>query len=195
MGWSIELGRIVVLTEASFLSQQLCYPIEGHLDSVYRIFRYLQNNLGKNPGMMTYNPMYEVADENLFEVVGIYLGEWKDFYPDAQKMKPRNMPEALGKYGAIKSYVDANHAGNMANGRSYSDIIIYVNNAPIIWYSKRQNTVEASSFGSEFVALRLATEIIEALRYKLKYFVVPVEGPVDVFCDNKSVVGNSSIPT
>ena len=58
-------------------------------------------------------------------------------------MMPRNIPEALGKYVVIKSYVDANHAGNMASKRSHSGIIIYVNNEPIIWYSKQQNTVEA----------------------------------------------------
>ena len=71
------------------------------------------------------------------------------------------MLEALGKYVVIKPYVDANHAGNIANRRSSYGIIIYVNNAPIIWYSKRQNTVEASIFGSEFVALSISTEMIE----------------------------------
>ena len=58
------------------------------------------------------------------------------------------MPEALGKYILIKYYVDANHTGNIANKKSHSGIIIYVNNKPIIWYSKRQNTVEASIFVS-----------------------------------------------
>ena len=58
-------------------------------------------------------------------------------------MIPSYMPEALGKYFLIKNYVDANHARNMANMRSHSGIIIYVNNESIIWYSKRQNTVEA----------------------------------------------------
>ena len=67
------------------------------------------------------------------------------------------MSEALGKYVLIKDYVYANHAGNMPNMRSRCGIIIYVNNAPIIWYSKQQNAVEASSFGSEFVAPRIAT--------------------------------------
>ena len=47
------------------------------------------------------------------------------------------MPEALGKYVMIKSYVDANHVGNMANRGSHSGIIIYVNDVPIKWYSKR----------------------------------------------------------
>ena len=59
---------------------------------------------------------------------------------------PSHMPEALGKYVLIKYYVDDNHTVNMANRRSHYGIIIYVNNAPIIWYSKSQNTVEASTF-------------------------------------------------
>ena len=87
----------------------------------------------------------------------------------------------------------ANHAVNLENRRSHSGIIIYVNNAPIIWYSIRQNTVEASSFGSEFVAIRVYTEMIEALRYKLICFGIIVEGLAEVFCDNMSFVKNSSI--
>ena len=118
--------------------------------------------------------MYEPTYENVFEVVGRDLYERKYFYPDAQEMMPQNMPEALGKYVLIKDYVVSNHAGNMANRRSHYGMIIYVNNAPIIWYSKRQNTVEASSFGSEFVALRISTQMIESLRYKLRSFGIPV---------------------
>ena len=63
--------------EVSCLSKHLCYPIEGQLDAVYRIFRYLQKKLGRNPGRMTYDPMYEPSDENVFEVVGRYLYKWK----------------------------------------------------------------------------------------------------------------------
>ena len=144
---------------------------------------------------MAYDPMYEPTDENIFEVVGRYLDEFKYSYPDAHQIIPRHMTEALRKYVVIKSYVDDNHAVNMANRMSHSGIIIYVNNAPIIWYSKQQNKVEASSFGSEFVALRISSEMVKDLRYKLRCFEIPVEGPAEVFCDNMSVVKNSSIPT
>ena len=37
--------------------------------------------------------------------------------------------------------------------------------------------------------------MIVAIRYKLRCFGVPVDGPTEVFCDNKSVVNNPSIPT
>ena len=73
-------------------------------------------------------------------------------------------------------------------------ILIYVNRAPILWYSKRQNTVETSTFGSEFVAARIAVEMVEGLRYKLRMMGVQVDGPTNVFCDNAAVVMNTTKP-
>lgn len=69
-----------------------------------------------------------------------------------------------------------------------------MNRAPILWYSKRQSTVEASTFGSEINAMRTAVEMVEGLRYKLRMFGVPIEGPTNVYCDNEAVTKNCSIP-
>ena len=63
-----------------------------------------------------------------------------------------------------------------------------------MWLSKRQNTVEASTFGSEFIAMKTAVEHVEALHYKLQMFGIPIEGPTNVFCDNEAVFKNTSIP-
>ena len=60
--------------------------------------------------------------------------------------------------------------------RSQTGILIYCNYAPIIWYSKRQNAVEDSSFGAEFVAMRTLIEMLIGLRYKLRMFGVPFDG-------------------
>ena len=68
----------------------------------------------------------------------------------------------------------------MSNRRSHSGILIYVNNALINFYSKRQNTAESSSFVSEFLALMIATEMVEALRCKRKTFGVNLEVPEEV---------------
>jgi hypothetical protein len=54
-----------------------------------------------------------------------------------------------------------NHAGDKVTRRSRTGVLIYLNRAPIMWFSKRQNSVETSSFGSEFVALKIATEMIQ----------------------------------
>ena len=68
---------IDILMELSLLSQHMCSPREAHIDTVYCIFRHLYNNLGKDPVRRTYNPMYEPIDDNVFEIIGRYLGEWK----------------------------------------------------------------------------------------------------------------------
>jgi hypothetical protein len=43
--------------------------------------------------------------------------------------------------------------------------------------SGQVNTVERSTFGSDFVALRIAVKQMEALRYKLRMFGVLIDGP------------------
>jgi len=62
-----------------------------------------------------------------------------------------------------------------------------------MWFSKRQNTIKASTFGSEFIAMKACIEAITHLRYKLQMFGIPISGPTDVYCDNKSVVKNSTL--
>ena len=64
--WSIKLGRIDIQTEVSCLSQHLCAPRNGHLNAVYLIFRYLQKNIGRNPGRIVFDPLMEYDDENIF---------------------------------------------------------------------------------------------------------------------------------
>jgi hypothetical protein len=91
-------------------------------------------------------------------------------------------------------FVDANHAGDTETRQSQTGILLFCNKAPIIWFSKRQNSVEASTFGSEFTAMKNAVEMIEALRYKLRMFGVPIDGPTNIFCDNGAVVVNTTRP-
>ena len=44
------------------------------------------------------------------------------------------------------------------------------------------------------MALRICKELIVALQDKLRMFGAPLEGPADVFCDNRGVVKNASVP-
>ena len=73
-------------------------------------------------------------------------------------------------------------------------VVVFVNSVPILCWSKQQNTVETSTFGYEYVALRITTEQIIALRYKLKMIGIQVEDPADVFCDNEVVAKNCVTP-
>lgn len=69
-----------------------------------------------------------------------------------------------------------------------------MNCAPILWYSQCQNTVESSTFSSEFIALKTAVELIESLWYKLRMFGIPNDNSTIVFCDNEAIVQNVTHP-
>ena len=40
--------------------------------------------------------------------------------------------------------------------------------------------------------MRSCSEEIRGLRYKLRMFGIPIDGPTHIFCDNQSVVNNCS---
>jgi hypothetical protein len=174
-------GSIAIVPTPSFTRQ-------GHLNAAYHIFAYLRKH--ENGARIVFDPKEPVVDVRAFNT----NADWTDFYGKVVEELPPRMPEPKGKSVITSCFVDANHAGNVVTRRSHTGILLYVNNAPVQWYSKRQNTVESSSFGSEFVALRIAKEMIVTLRYKLRMFRVPVQGATNVFCDNNGVVKNTSIP-
>ena len=104
------------------------------------------------------------------------------------------MPEPLGNPVTITCFVDANHATNKVTRRSHTGIMIFLNRAPTLSYSKRQNTCESATYGSELVAMRIARDLISALRIKLKSFGIPIQGPADTYGDNAAEFKNTSIP-
>jgi hypothetical protein len=70
-----------------------------------------------------------------------------------------------------------------------------LNNTPIGWISKRQKTVETSTYGSELVTSRVATESILEVRYMLRSLGVALDGPALMLGDNMSVVLNTTVPS
>lgn len=180
--WAVELGRIDIAMEVSMLSSHLAMPRMGHLQQVYHMFGYLKV---KTKRTLVFDPAHPDIDENRF-----LQCDWHDFYRGAKESIPGDAPEPRGNMVTTHCFVDADHAGNRLTRRSQTGILIFVNRAPIIWYSKRQNTVETSTFGSEFVAMKIAVELVEALRYKLRMFGIPIDGPTNVFCDNEAVTKN-----
>ena len=68
----------------------------------------------------------------------------------------------------ITCFVDANHAGNGVDRHRHTGTLLFVNKAPIHWYSKKQSTVEARTFGAKFCAMKTTVDMVEALRYKLR---------------------------
>jgi len=134
------------------LSQYLASPREGHLEALYQIFAYLK----KHPNTsIVFDPISITLDKSA--IAPIDVKAWREFYGDVVEELPAKMPDPLGNAVDFTCFVDSDHAGNIVTHRSHTGILIFVQNAPIMWYSKKQNTVESSSFGGEFVALRSLT--------------------------------------
>ena len=183
--WAAKLGRVDILLETAMLSTYMA-PRKGHLEQVYHVFGYLKTYSKRR---LFFDPPHPDIDERAFSTY-----KWYDFYRDAKEQVPIDMPPPRGCAVSTRCFVDADHTSNTVTRRSQTRILIFLNWAPIVWYSKRQNTMETSTFGSEFIALRMAVEHIEVLRYKLRMFGIPIEGPTNVFCDNEAVFKNTTIP-
>jgi hypothetical protein len=183
--WIVELGRVDIMVEVSHLSSFLVAPRVGHLEAALSIFAYLQKH--KDLAMF-FNPCEYNIDKSAFPSPE----QWKELYGDIVEDIPLNLPVPLGAPMYFMAYVDADHASNKITRRSQTGFIIYGNCVPLIWFSKKQNTIEMATFSSELVALRICMESLIALRYKVGTFGVPVPEPAYVFCNNESVINATS---
>ena len=187
--WAIEIGRVDILTEVSMLSSYQASPREGHLEQIHHIFAYLKNKpkltLYFDPDIPNIDPSWSSGDTP---------ETFKETYRDAKEELPPDhmLPQPRGRPVSTTAFVDASHAANKVTRRSHTGFVIFVNKAPVIWYSKRQNTVESSTFSSEFIAMKVCIEHVTALRYKLRMFGVPTIESTKVLCDNESAVRNAS---
>ena len=183
--WAVELGRLDIATEVSMLSSHMALPRQGHLDAVYHVFSFLKAH---DRSRMVFDAAYQdFASKEAPQ-------EWMEFYHDAKEHIPSDAPEPRGRPVQLIVFVDASHACDKLNRRSRTGILMFLNGAPISWLSKKQNSIETSSFGSEFTAMRLAAELVVAMRFKLRMMGIPLAGPAHVRCDNEAVVKNTSSP-
>ena len=182
--WAVELGRVNILLEASPMSTYMAMPREGHFKQLYRIFGYLKLYQKRK---IAFDPQHPYISEQMFQHY-----YWHNFYRDAAEAIPGDMPEPRGNPMTTHCFADASHGSNRATRRSQTGKLIFCNKAPMMWYSKRQNTVEASTFFHQ--AMKNPVELAEALRYKLRMFGVPIEASTNIFCDNKAVYKNTSLP-
>lgn len=164
-------------------------PRSGHMDELQRVFGYLQ----KYPkGMIA----IDIADPPIRKDIVYTTGQhWIEFYPDAEEDIPADMLEPAGMEARLTVYVDADHARNQVTRRSVTGIMMLLNNTPLVWISKRQKTVETSTYGSELVAARIAIDLIVEMRYKLRLLGVRLEDQTVMLGDNMSVVLNTTIPS
>ena len=87
--------------------------------------------------------------------------------------------------------IDSNHAGDKTTSWWRTGFLIFMNTVLIQWMSKKQPTIDASVFVSEFVAMKYGMETLRGLRYKLRMMWIPIKGPSYIYGYNMSVIHNT----
>ena len=185
--WAVSIGRMDITTAVMTMSSFRVAPRKGHLDRIKRIYGYLCKMKHAAIRVRTEEPDY--SDIPIPEYDWAYTT-----YGEVKELKSTDAPQPLGKRVTTTTYVDANLHHDLTTGRSVTGIIHLLNKMPGQWYSKKQGTVETATYGSEFVAARIATEQIIELRLTLRYLGVPLNERSYMFGDNKSVVDSSNRP-
>ena len=108
--WSVELGRIDIITEVSMLSSHNISPRTGHLEAAYQIFEYLSNH-GRL--RVVFDDLEPDVIETKFQPVN-----WASIYGDLTEKIPENMPEARGNPVIISLFCNAAFAGDIVTRRS-----------------------------------------------------------------------------
>ena len=102
---------------------------------------------------MVFDPLEPVINQDEFP-----RGDWSHSVyttgedDDLTEPLPPDMPEVRGDGFTMQLYVNVDHAGDSVTQRSRTGYFVYLQNALISWYSKKQPSVETSSFGSKFMA-------------------------------------------
>jgi hypothetical protein len=138
-----------------------------------------------NPNKPKIDPEYQRV--NLPQDFG---NQYKYFREDIDKQNP----EPLLAEMELHIFVDADHAHDKVTGRSITGLISFLGSTPLTWMSKRQTTVQTSTFGAEFTALKKAVEEAVTIRYHLRAMGVKVTRPTPIFVDNMGVVLNAQNP-
>ena len=76
---------------------------------------------------------------------------------------PSDMPTPLEESMRLRVYVDSDHAGDQVTRRPRTGFIVYLNNAPIYWFSKQQTLCETSTHETEFIAIKQACKYVQGL--------------------------------
>ena len=127
------------------------------------MFDFIKNN----PKLTIYfDERFPNIDSTSFP--GSSAEEFREQYQDAMEELPKDMPEPRGKLVTITAFLDAYNASDKRTKVSHKGYVIFVNRSPIIFYSKRQSTVDSSTFSSEFIAMKTCTAHIISLGFKLQ---------------------------
>ena len=166
--WLVTLGRFDIHAQVTTMSRFMSAPRKGHLERLQRIYVYVLKT-------KHYSTRYRTKELD-YSYLPNMKHDWSfTVYGKAQEIIPNNCPKPLGKSDTTTTTLDANLLHCIATGSSITACLHFCSHSPTDWYSKKQATVETSTYGSEFVAAKTATEQIMDVIYTLRYLGVPIK--------------------
>ena len=123
--WIVEMGRMDISIGVSALLSFVVMPREGHMQQVLHIFAYLKIH---HNARLVFDQSYPDINNDAFDGA-VYMKE-----PISG-----NAPKPLGSEFIICAFVDTSFAGCKLTRRSRTGFIVFLNRAPIIYFSKKQS--------------------------------------------------------
>jgi len=186
LNWIVLVGRFDIAYATSSMARFSSAPREGHLQDAKRIFAYLAKH----------DDLAVMIDPNDHELSKpqptTQNAELHQKFPYAAEELSVRMPVPKGIEIPLVVYVDADHGDDRETRRSRTGLIAFLGNTPILAKSKRQTSVETSTFSAEFNAARTGAETIIGLRFFLRSIGVPVTKPSRMLGDNEGCVTNAT---
>ena len=85
--------------------------------------------------------------------------DWeRTVYGKAKEEVPSDAPPPKGKPVVTTTYKDANLYHDLATGQAVSSVLNFLDQTPVEWFSKKQATVNTSTYGYQVAAGRVAIQ-------------------------------------
>ena len=123
-------------------------PRHGHVDHLKRVCGYVKKFPQGALRFCTGIPDHE----SIFSMHPVKYEWMETVYGCPNETLPDNAPPPKRNKVRTTTYADANLLHDLVTGRSATGILHFLNQTPIYAFSKCQNQVESTTYGSEFMA-------------------------------------------
>ena len=186
--WIAISSRMDIAFAVSSLSRFAAKPRQGHFKRTLKTLGYLKKYPKKG---YVIDPRPTIENLEYQDIVPDFGNQYEKIEEELDERLPDVKMEEL----PVVIFVDSNHGHDLVTGKSITGIIVFVGRTPITYVSKRQSTVQTSTFGAEFVSLKRAVEEAITIRYYLRSMGVRVQKPTIIYGDNMSAIKNSTMPS